>query len=118
MDLQPSYNNQNDNFTHRERHAHKHDILERLIWISGGFLLSMLSVRFVFALLGANPLNGFAAFVYSFTTPFTTPFYNLFSYDHPSVGISTFEGYTLVAMGIYGLATAGLARLVTVTRYS
>lgn len=117
MDLQTQNNNQNDMFSYRERYAHRHDVAERLIEGAGGILNSLLAIRFVFSLLGANPDNGFASFIYNFTAPFIAPFYNLFSYDHPSLGVSTFEGYTLVAIAVYGLATIGLARLVSVTRY-
>lgn len=119
MEFQPSHNlsDQNDTFSHREQHAHRHDIIERTIWAATSILLVMLAFRFIFALLGANPANGFASFVYSFTTPFTAPFYNLFSYDHPSVGVSMIEGYTLVAIAIYGLLATALARLVSITRY-
>jgi len=119
MDFQPSHNfsGQNDTFSYRERHTHRHDIIERILWVASSFLLAMLAFRFAFALLGANPTNGFASFVYSFTAPFTAPFYNLFSYDHPSLGISTFEGYTLVAMAVYGLATSALIRIASITRH-
>jgi hypothetical protein len=119
MNLQPTYgtNYQNDDFTRREKHAHYHDIVEGIAVVAGSFLLVMLAFRFIFALFGANPANGFASFVYSFTAPFTMPFYNLFSYDHPSLGVSVFEGYTLIAMAIYGLALAGTVKVVSITRY-
>jgi len=118
MDFQPSNNaGPDDFFTYRERHAHRHDVLERVIEIGGSFITSMLALRFILALLGANATNGFATFVNSVTAPFVAPFYNLFSYDHPSVGVSTFEGYCLVAMVVYGLLTGGLAKLVSITRY-
>jgi hypothetical protein len=110
--------NQDDQFSYRERHAHKHDVLERLILISSNGLVAVLSFRFVFALLDANPGNWFANFINGMTTPFVTPFYSLFSYDHPSVGMVRFEGYTLIAMAVYGLMGAGIVRLISVTRYS
>jgi len=106
-----------DNFTYREKHTHRHDVLERVVRAAGSALVTLLGTRFVFSLLGANPANGFASFIYNFTAPFTMPFYNLFSYDHPSLGTATFEGYTLVAMAVYGLGALGLGRLVTITRY-
>jgi hypothetical protein len=119
MNPQPSYNfgDRDDGFTYREKHGHRHDVIERVIWTASGFLLATLAFRFIFSLLGANPGNGFASFIYSFTAPFVSPFYDLLSYDHPTLGISTFEGYTLIAMAVYGLGAAGLARLVTITRY-
>jgi hypothetical protein len=117
MDFQSNNVDQSDNFSYRERHAHKHDVLIRAIWVISGFILTMLAFRFVFALLGANPTNGFASFVNGFTDPLIAPFYNLFSYDHPAVGVSVFEGYTLITMAVYGLITEGLTRLVSITRY-
>jgi len=74
-------------------------------------------MRFAFALLDANATNGIVSFVNGFTEPFVTPFYGLFNYDHASIGAVSFQGYTLVAMLGYGILTAILARLVTVTRY-
>ena len=118
MDFQTQNNSsQNDAFSHRERYAHRHDVMQRVIEGAGSLLTSLLAIRFVFSLLGANPTNGFASFIYNFTAPFTAPFSNLFSYDHPSLGIATFEGYTLVAIAVYGLATLSLAKLVAITRY-
>lgn len=117
MDSSNNITSQNDEFTYRERHAHRHDVIERIILVAGTFIISMLAIRFVFALLGANPNNGLDIFVNNFTSPFVAPFYNLFSYDHPTVGVSSFEGYTLVAMGIYGLIVAGLTKLISITRY-
>jgi hypothetical protein len=108
----------NEQFSYRERHAHRHDVLERLILIASNGLVAILGLRFVFALLDANPSNGFAAFVYGLSTPFVTPFYSLFSYDHPAIGAVRFEGYTLIAIAVYGLLGAGLVRLISVTRYS
>jgi YggT family protein len=119
MNPQPSYNfgDREDGFTYREKHTHRHDVLERVIWVAGSFLVTLLAFRFIFSLLGANPENGFASFIYGFTAPFVSPFYDLFNYDHPTLGTSTFEGYTLIAMAVYMLGAAGLARLATITRY-
>jgi hypothetical protein len=76
-----------------------------------------LGLRFAFALLDANPLNGIVSFANNVTTPFVTPFYGLFSYGHASIGSVSFQGYTLVAMFACGLLTAGIAQAVTITRY-
>ncbi|HVV66886.1 MAG TPA: hypothetical protein VHB72_02325 [Candidatus Saccharimonadales bacterium] len=118
MNPQYPYGTDNsDSFSYREKHAHRHDVLERIVEAAAGFLLATLAFRFLFSLLGANPENGFASFIYSFTSPFVSPFYDLFNYDHPSLGVATFEGYTLVAMAVYGLGAAGLTRLISITRY-
>lgn len=109
---------QGNRFTFRERHTHRHDILESLLVIGTDGLVAILGFRFLFALFDANPANAIASLINSATRPFVTPFYSLFSYDHPSVGAVRFEGYTLIAMAVYGLAGAAILRLVSVTRYS
>lgn len=119
MDLQHLYPSQNDTpppYRQQERHLYQYAVIERLVTTVGSFLVAILIVRFVLALLGANPQNGFASFVYSFTAPLVSPFYNLFSYDHPSLGIASFEGYTLVAAAIYGLVTTSLTRIAAIGR--
>lgn len=96
--------------------AHKSNVAERVVWFIAGILLTLLGLRFIFALLGANPNNGFANFIYDVTHPFVTPFFNLFSYDEVTAGASRVEIFTLVAMLIYGLVAWGIARLLTIRR--
>lgn len=90
-------------------------LLARVIWFLTGVLLVLLAFRFVFALLGANPANGFANFIYTVSHPFVAPFFSLFNY-HLLYGVSRFEIYTLVAMAVYLIIGWGLARLVTIGR--
>lgn len=87
----------------------------RVIWYIAGVLLVLLAFRFVFALLGANPNNGFANFIYTVSHPFVAPFFGLFGYNL-RYGVSRFETYTLVAMAVYTVIAWGLARLVTLNR--
>jgi uncharacterized RDD family membrane protein YckC len=94
---------------------HSKNVASRIIHYITSALLALLALRFVFALLGANPENGLASFIYGVTTPFVSPFFNLFGYNFAS-GASRFESYTLVAMAIYALVGYGLARLVRITR--
>lgn len=84
----------------------------RIITFITGVLLILLAFRFVLALLGANPNNAFARFIYDLSYPFVAPFFNLFGY-RLHYGISRFEVYTLVAMLVYGIVGWLLARLVT-----
>jgi len=97
------------------RTAHEQNVAARVIWFIAGVLLVLLAFRFVFALLGANPSNGFANFIYTTSHPFVSPFFGIFSYDY-HYGVSRFETYTLVAMVVYALIAYGLAKLVTITR--
>lgn len=94
---------------------HRVNVAERVVWFVAGVILVLLGLRFIFALLGANPNNGLADFIYSVTHPLVAPFFNLFSYNYTN-GLARFEVYTLVAMLIYALIAWGIARLVTIRR--
>jgi uncharacterized protein YggT (Ycf19 family) len=91
-------------------------VLARLIWLATGIILILLAFRFIFALLGANPNNGFANFIYSTSHPFVAPFFGLFHYNVVNLGASRFEVYTLVAMAIYAVIGWLLTRLATLNR--
>lgn len=90
-------------------------VAERVIWYVAGVLLVLLAFRFVLALLGANPNNGFADFIYTASHPFVAPFFSLFGYNL-QYGVSRFETFTLVAMAVYAIIAYGLAKLVTLGR--
>jgi len=83
----------------------------RLVWFLAGLLESLLAIRFILALLGANPSNPFASLIYSITYPFVAPFFTLFNYNY-HYGVSMFESYTLVAMLVYGLIAYLIVRLI------
>jgi uncharacterized protein YggT (Ycf19 family) len=87
----------------------------RVVWFLAGVLLVLLAFRFVFALIGANPSNGFANFIYSVSHPFVAPFFSLFSY-RLQYGVSRFEIYTLVAMAVYALIAFGIGKLLVIDR--
>jgi len=89
----------------------------RIIWYIAGVLLALLALRFVLAVLGANPSNGFANFIYSVTHPFVAPFFSLFGYKM-QYGVSRFEIFTLVAMAVYALIAYAIAKLATINRRS
>lgn len=85
-------------------------LAQRIIWYIAGIILVLLTFRFVLTLLGANPNNAFADFIYDTSHPFVAPFFGLFSYDL-EYGVSRFEIYTLVAMAVYTVVAMGLAQL-------
>lgn len=97
------------------RGAYTQRLLTNLIWFVAGVILVLLAFRFIFALLGANPGNSFANFIYTTSHPFVAPFFGLFSYNY-SYGISRFEVYTLVAMLVYLVIAWGLTSLVNLDR--
>lgn len=90
-------------------------LMARIIWFIAGVILVLLAFRFVLTLLGANPNNAFADFIYTTSHPFVAPFFGLFGYNL-QYGVSRFEIYTLVAMAVYALIAWGLARLVTLNQ--
>lgn len=87
----------------------------RVVWYIAGVLLTLLGLRFVLALLGANAGSGFVSFVYSVTYPFVAPFFGIFGYDF-TAGQARFEAYTLLAMLVYALIAWGVAKLLLINR--
>lgn len=73
-------------------------------------------IRFLLVLFGADPFNGFASFIYTITYPFVLPFMGLFGAGRePTLGVSVFEGSSLIAIAIYHLFAwigAKIAQLV------
>jgi YggT family protein len=96
-----------------ERQEYGMNVAARIVYFLGGLLISLLAVRFLLSLLGANASAGFADFIYTITYPFVAPFFGLFSYD-VQYGVSKFELGTLIAIVVYAIATALLGRLVTI----
>lgn len=96
---------------------HSKEVKSRIVWYVAGVLLVLLGFRFVLALLGANPNNGFADFIYDVSYPFVAPFFGLFSYD-TQYGVAKLEIFTLVAMAVYAILAYGVDKLVNITRHS
>lgn len=93
--------------------AEQGNLATRIIWYVTGVLLTLLAFRFVLVLLGANPANGFADFIYTISHPFAAPFFGLFGYSL-HYGVSRVELSTLVAIAVYALIAFGLSRLFTI----
>ncbi len=87
----------------------------RVVWFITGVLLTLLALRFLLSMLGANRGNGFADMIYSITYPFVSPFFGLFGYQ-VQYGVARFEIETLVAMAVYALIGYGIVRLLTINR--
>lgn len=94
---------------------HRQTLIIRGIWYVEGLLLILLAFRFILAMLGANPVNAFAHFIYSTTMPFVSPFFSLFGYSAVH-GVPRLEVFTLMTMAVYSLAGWGIVKLVTITR--
>lgn len=96
--------------------AQRQAVVVRAIWYVEGVLLVFLGFRFLLALLGANPANAFARFVYATTLPFVAPFFSLFGYT-VSYSAARHEAYTLVAMAVYALVGWGIVKLLTISHW-
>ena len=93
--------------------GYRMNMAARIVYIVGGIIIALLALRFLLALLGANPNNEFANFIYTASHPFVSPFFGLFNFDE-TLGRARFELETLIAIVVYGLLTALLARLVSI----
>lgn len=111
---QPDYS---DYFTYRERHTHHRDVLERTTLFLQSAVLSLLTIRFVLALFGANTANVFAHIIYSLSQPLVAPFVTLLHFSQANYSYYSFEGYTLIAMLVYFTGLSLIAKLASITRY-
>ncbi len=78
-----------------------------------GALITLLVLRFLLKLSGANPANFFAQVIYGFSEPFVSPFTNLFT-DFLFNGTNTVEINTIAAIFIYGLLGVLSERFITI----
>ena len=83
-------------------------VAQRVVW----YIITLLALRLILQLLGANQGNPFVDLIYGLSGIFAAPFFGMFSYT-PSYGVSYFEVSTLVAILIYALIGWGIAKLFT-----
>ena len=95
---------------------HNAIVADRIIWLIAGIITTLLSFRFVLALLGANPNNGFVDFIYSLSQPFVAPFFGIFSYDSTYTGVGRFELYTLIAIAVYLVLAWLISKIININR--
>lgn len=87
-------------------------VAARIVWFVTGVIVSLLALRMLLQLLGANQGNVVVDLIYGLSGFFAMPFFGMFSYE-PTYGVSYFETSTLAAIAIYALLGWGIARLVT-----
>lgn len=75
--------------------------LSQIVWLMTGILEMLIGLRFIFKLIGANPENPFAQFIYNITYLFLWPFLNLTA--TPSAGGFVLEIPALIGMLVYAL---------------
>ena len=85
-------------------------LAKRVVYYIGGAILTLLAIRFVLLLLGASQASGFVNFIYSLSGVFVAPFNGIFT--RPTYGTSTFDSATIVAIIVYAIVTAGIAKLI------
>ena len=94
---------------HRERSVHDVGAEQRLnilrvsqvVWLFVGIAEVLIGMRVLLKLIGANPANDFAGFVYNFAGVFLAPFFGLTG--SPSSGGMVLEIPSLIAMLVYAL---------------
>ena len=92
---------------HRERtvrdvgaeHSLKLFKVGQLIWLAVGIIDGLIGLRVLLKLIGANPDNNFARFVYDAAGVFLAPFFGLVG--SPSSGSIVLEVPSLIAMLVY-----------------
>lgn len=91
------------------------DKVTQFVWLVFSVLESVLSLRFLLKLLGANPNSPISHFIFEITRPFLVPFHSLLG--QPRVGDMVFEATTLVAVLIYALAGWVIIRAAVIILY-
>jgi hypothetical protein len=85
---------------------------EQLIWLVFGVIEGLIGLRILLKLIGANPANAFAAFVYAVATIFVGPFVTLTG--SPSAGAMVLEVPSIIALLVYALTNWALVRIAIV----
>lgn len=78
-----------------------------IIWVFFGLLIGLIGLRVFLQLIGANPENIFAQFIYGFTDIFLWPFAGL-------VGTPSFNGLVLDVPALIGMLAYALLGWVVV----
>ena len=89
--------------------------LTELIWLFFGGIEALISVRILLKLLGANPGNAFAEFIYAISDVFLWPFQGLTT--TPSAGNIVLELPAFVALLVYALLAWGSVKLTWILLY-
>lgn len=93
-------------------------VFSNIVWYILGLVETLLGLRLLLKLLGANPSSGFVDFIYSVTNVLTAPFDNIFNVakvDSTQVH-SIFEPSIIVAMVVYALIAYGLRKLLSINK--
>jgi len=87
----------------------------QLVWLFFGILETLILLRILLKLLGANPANPIAVFIYGFTGIFVSPFMGLTG--TPALEGKVLEISSLIAVVVYALIAWGIAGIIWVIFY-
>ncbi len=90
--------------------------LSQIVWFIVGLIVTLLFVRVMLALIGANLDNEFASLIYSWSDPFVSPFRGLLQIGQFEAGVARFEIETLVAAIVYLLVGTIIVRAIELAR--
>ncbi|MCL5960562.1 MAG: hypothetical protein M1358_14860 [Chloroflexi bacterium] len=91
-------------------HRQKLSKVSQVIWLFVGVVEVLIGLRILLKLIGANPANDFAGFVYNSAGVFLAPFFGLTG--SPSSGGMVLEIPSLIAMLAYALLGWGVVRWI------
>ena len=83
---------------------------EQVVWLIFGIIEILIGLRVFLKIIGANPANGFAHFIYGVSALFLGPFFGLTS--SPSSGRMVLEVPSLIAMIVYVLVAWGIIQVL------
>jgi YggT family protein len=103
---------------HREQVIHDHAAQRNLqlykvsqfTWLIIGLIEGLIGIRIILRLIGANPENPFAQFIYSLSSLFLLPFFGLTG--SPATGGMVLEIPSLIAMLVYLLIGWAIVKIV------
>lgn len=101
-----------------ETSADSKTVAQNVVWFILGIIETLLLLRFILKMTGANPASGFVEFVYSVSGVLSAPFDNIFGVTSAEAGSvqSVFEPSILVAALVYALIAWGIVKLMTLDR--
>lgn len=89
-----------------------------ILYAVGGFIETLITLRFILRLLGANAENMIVNWIYTWSTPFVAPFSGIFGQDATvihgvgTVTASVFDWTALIALIVIGLIVGFLGSLL------
>lgn len=89
-----------------------------IIYVIGGIIETLVGLRFLFEVLGANPAAPFVAWIYNWSTPLVAPFSGIFGQNpvitgQGAVTSSVFDWTAVVAFIVYGIIFSLISAVVT-----